>query len=152
MEAMPWYAGKAAIRKYLAELNKDKKVRSPETILTIISQLIRWLQTLEYCIFAPGFFSNYYTSPHASAKHLHQLDLNIDFNNRRAFIIEDGDNDRMTLTTVQDLANLVARAVEYEGEWPIMGGMKGSELSVGELIQLGEKIRGASEGVITTWL
>ena len=56
--------------------------------------------------------------------------------------MEHGEGDRMALTTVQDLAGVVARAVEYDGEWPVMGGIKGSERSVGELIALGEKIRG----------
>ncbi len=65
-----------------------------------------------------------------------------DFNNRRALAIEGDDDARMVATTVQDLVNVVVRAVEYDGEWPVVGGIKGSEFSVGELIALGEKIRG----------
>jgi hypothetical protein len=66
----------------------------------------------------------------------------IDFNKRRALTLDGGDDDRITLTTVQDLANVVALAVEYEGEWPVVGGMKGTEISIGELLALGEKVRG----------
>jgi hypothetical protein len=31
-EYMPWYAGKAAIREYLEDLNKDQKASSPSNI------------------------------------------------------------------------------------------------------------------------
>jgi hypothetical protein len=66
----------------------------------------------------------------------------VDFNNCRAIILEGGEKDRISLTTVQDLAKVVALAVEYEGEWPVMGGMRGSDLSLQELFNVGEKIRG----------
>lgn len=32
--------------------------------------------------------------------------------------------------------------VQYEGEWPIDGGITGGRMTVGELIALAEKIRG----------
>jgi hypothetical protein len=66
----------------------------------------------------------------------------IDFNKRRALTLDGGDDDRITLTTVQDLANVVALAVEYEGEWTVVGGIKGTEISIRELLALGEKVRG----------
>jgi hypothetical protein len=66
----------------------------------------------------------------------------IDFNKRRALTLDGGNDDRITLTTVQDLANVVTLAVEYEGEWPVVGGIKGTEISIGELLALGEKVRG----------
>ena len=34
----------------------------------------------------------------------------------------------MTLTTAADLAAAVARAVEYEGEWPEIGRIKGTRV------------------------
>lgn len=72
------------------------------------------------------------------------FELNVDLHKRRALTLEGGDNDRVTLTTAQDLAQVVARAVEYKGEWPVMGGINGDELSMGEVIAIGEKIRGKS--------
>jgi hypothetical protein len=48
----------------------------------------------------------------------------------------------ITLTTVQDFAAVVARAIEYEGEWPVVSGIRGTTVSVGELVALGEKLRG----------
>lgn len=60
-------------------------------------------------------------------------------------ILVDGDDGiRITLTAVQDIARVVARAVEYEGEWPVVGGIQGSNISIGEFIALGERIRGGS--------
>lgn len=75
-------------------------------------------------------------------KHVAMLETPFDFNNRRALTADGSDGDRVTFTTVQDLANVVARAVEYDGEWPVVGGIKGTELTVGQLIALGEKVRG----------
>lgn len=51
-------------------------------------------------------------------------------------------DDRITLTTVQDLANIVVKAVEYEREWPLYGGIRGDNMTVRELIQIGESVRG----------
>ncbi|AEO63012.1 c5a12611-8c66-427a-80e9-ed35e016708b [Thermothielavioides terrestris] len=121
---MPWYAGKVEIRKYLEDINKDKKV-------------------LEYTLFQPGLFLNYLTYPHKSAKHIVQLELPISFAHRRALMVEGSDEAKITLTTAEDLANVVARAVEYEGEWPRVGGVRGTELTLGQLLAIGERVRGA---------
>jgi hypothetical protein len=48
----------------------------------------------------------------------------------------------MTVTKVQDLANVVAEAIDYEGEWPETGGISGSRITSSELIKLAESIRG----------
>lgn len=124
-EHLPVYAGKAEIWTYLAELNKDKKV-------------------LEYCLFQPGLFTNYFAHPHQTAMHFRSFETHIDFEHRRALAVEGGDNDRVTLTTVQDMAQVVARAVEYEGGWPVNGGIKGTELPVKELLAIGERVRGSA--------
>ncbi|RSL62015.1 hypothetical protein CEP53_004888 [Fusarium sp. AF-6] len=118
-----WYAFKAETRRYLADLNKDKKV-------------------LEYCLFQPGIFTNYMTFPYNSSKHVDLFEVPINFNQRRAIVVEGGEDDLITVTTAQDLAKVVALAAEYEGEWPLVGGIQGANITVGELIKLGEKIRG----------
>jgi hypothetical protein len=71
------------------------------------------------------------------------MELPIDFNNRRALLLENGDDSQITLTTVQDLAIVVARAIDFKGEWPVISGIRGSDISIGQLISLGEKIRGS---------
>jgi hypothetical protein len=70
------------------------------------------------------------------------MELPFDFNNRRVISIDGGDDSALTLTTVQDVANVVAKAIDYEGEWPVIGGIRGTTISTKKLIALGEKIRG----------
>tara|TARA_R110002003_G_scaffold502_6_gene20094 strand:- start:11558 stop:12130 length:573 start_codon:yes stop_codon:yes gene_type:complete len=93
-------------------------------------------------------FLNYLTRPYKSAKYVKPLDTPFDFANRRALLRRGGDDDYITFTTAQDLANVVAKAVEFEGEWPVEGGITGTKLSVRELIALGEDIRGMFEHVL----
>lgn len=85
---------------------------------------------------------NYFTHPHQSAKHLHTMELFFNFEKRKALLVDGGDNDRISLITVRDLANVVVQAIEFEGEWPVVGGIRGTDISVKEFIALGEKIRG----------
>lgn len=87
---------------------------------------------------------NYLTHPHQSAKHLLPISTPIDFYRRRALILDGSDDVRITLTTVQDLANIVVAAVEYEGQWPLMGGIQGDNITMAELLGIGEKTRGIS--------
>lgn len=65
-----------------------------------------------------------------------------DFQNRRAIVVEGHEDAIMTLTTVQDLAETVAKAVDYEGEWPVHGGIQGNRFSASEIISIGERVRG----------
>ncbi|KAK6512592.1 hypothetical protein TWF481_001476 [Arthrobotrys musiformis] len=123
LDYLPWYDNKREIRSYLENLNKDKQV-------------------LEYSLFQPGLFTNYFAAPHQTAKHVFAFLLQIDFENRRAIILEGSDGDPINLVTAEDFANIVALAVEYEGVWPLVGGIKGDEVTVGQLIAIGEKIRG----------
>lgn len=89
-------------------------------------------------------FTNYFTHPYKSSKHVHPFQTQIDFLSRRALTIEGAGDARITLTTAQDLANVTALAVEYQDEWPVIGGIKGEDFSVDQIIALGEKIRGGA--------
>jgi hypothetical protein len=120
---MDWYAYKAVTRQYLEDLNKDKKV-------------------LEYCLFQPGLFTNYLTAPYRSTKHITPFSTPWDFNNRRVLVTNGFQEDRITLTTAKDLAHVVARAIDFDGEWPVVGGISGTTLTVAELIAMGENVRG----------
>src|SRR5688500_15940390 len=119
---MPWFANKVEIRQYLADLNKNEKV-------------------LEYSLFQVGLFVNYMAAPYKTAKYVHPMQLGFDFNERRAIVADSTEGKPINFLTVRDFCETVARAVEYEGEWPIIGGIKGDEITVPELVQLGEKIR-----------
>ncbi|KAH0276347.1 NAD(P)-binding protein, partial [Aureobasidium melanogenum] len=118
-----WYSYKAEIRRYLQEINKEHQV-------------------IDYTLFQCGLFLNYLTRPYNSAKHLWQIQTPFDFDQGRCIIAEGGIDSRITLTIVQDLAQVVARAIDYEHPWPVVGGISGVEMSLKQMIELGEKIRG----------
>lgn len=65
-------------------------------------------------------------------------ELWIDFNKRRAMILE-GKDGFYTLTTMNDLANVVVRAIDFAGEWPVIGGVHGTTISSSEILELGAK-------------
>lgn len=98
---------------------------------------------IEYTIFATGAFTNYFAHPHQTAKH-YRIDYPffVDIANARGFMVEGSEDVRITLITVGDVAEATARAVEYEGEWPTYGGIAAETVTIGELIKLGEEIRG----------
>lgn len=75
------------------------------------------------------------------------LDTFIDFQNRRAIVVEDHEDVVMTLTTVQDIAGVVARAVGLDGEWPKIGGIQGNSVTVSQILKIGETVRGESSPV-----
>ncbi|KAF6805454.1 hypothetical protein CMUS01_14608 [Colletotrichum musicola] len=124
IEFVPWFNHKLAVRKYLQEINKDSKV-------------------IEYTIFQAGAFTNYFAHPHQTAKH-YRIDFAFfaDVANARGFMVEGSEDAKITLTTVDDVAEVTARAVEYEGEWPSFGGIAGDTITIGELMKLGEEVRG----------
>lgn len=99
-------------------------------------------QVLEYTLFQPGLFLNYLASPYKTTKYVTPLDTFIDFQNRRAIVVDGHRDAVMTLTAVQDVAAVVARAVEYEGEWPKIGGISGNRIAVSQIIEIGERLRG----------
>jgi hypothetical protein len=143
---MPWYHPKLEMREYLKELNKDGKASSlggRQSSLARNTADTRE-QVLEYSLFQPGLFVNYLTYPYQSSKHVHAMQTPIDFGNCRALVVEGSDDARVSLITSDDLAELVARAIEYEGEWPVVGGIKADELTLRQIIDLGEKVRGTS--------
>ncbi|KAI1472630.1 NAD(P)-binding protein [Daldinia caldariorum] len=121
LDAMPWYEGKIKIAHYLEKLNEQKKV-------------------IEYTRFQVGTFMNYLAHPHKTTTHARTLPFLIDFDNQQAAAIEGSLDDVIVWTTVQDIAGVVARAVEYPGEWPAIGGITGTKATIGEVLKLGEAI------------
>lgn len=49
---------------------------------------------------------------------------------------------RVSYTAIHDIANIVVKAIDYEGEWPEIGGINGDTLSLAEEVAIGEKITG----------
>ncbi len=83
----------------------------------------------------------YLATPYKTAKHLEPLGTMIDFQNRRAIVVE-GYDAIMTYTTVHDVAAIVARAVDLDVEWPVVGGISGNRVPISALLKIGENFRG----------
>jgi len=64
-----------------------------------------------------------------------------DYQGRRGIVIHEHDP-TFTFTTVEDLAAIVAKAIEYDGEWPVIGGISGNRVPISKIIEFGEKVRG----------
>ncbi|KAF2721841.1 NAD(P)-binding protein [Polychaeton citri CBS 116435] len=141
---MPWWAGKDGVRKYLKEVNEKEKVRLI-LILGPLSCTYRDLipQLLEYTLFQPGLFLDYLAFPYKTVKYVTPLKTMLDFQNRRAIVVNgQADKTVMTLTTVHDLATVVARAVDYSGEWPVVGGISGNKVTIPQILEIGHQVRG----------
>lgn len=120
---LDWYAGKVQIREYLREKNKDKKV-------------------IEYSLFQPGWFLNYLGGNHQTSKHVKTANLLLT-NHEQGHARFAGDlTSRVTYTAIQDIVNIVVKAIDYEGEWPEYGGINGNTLTLAEEIAIGEKLKG----------
>ena len=86
-------------------------------------------------------FLDYLVSPYRTSKHIHPFQTQFDFFNRRAIVIDGDDDARISFISSRDFCAVVARAIEYEGEWPVTGGVRGDELTIGQLVAIGERIR-----------
>ncbi|KAF4989063.1 hypothetical protein FGRMN_9393 [Fusarium graminum] len=123
LDVMSWYSGKIEVAEYLESINSDKTV-------------------LEYTRFQPGAFMDYLCHPHKTSKYITTTVLNIDFQKQHAFVIEGTLDDEIVYTSVEDIANVVTRAVDYEGEWPVVGGIRGDATTTRQLLKVGEDLRG----------
>ncbi|XXG99747.1 hypothetical protein Hte_006088 [Hypoxylon texense] len=121
LDGIPWYCGKIEISRYLEDLNKEKKV-------------------IEYTRFQVGAFMNYLGHPHKTSEHVNTIGFLFDFEKQHATLLKDRLDDVIVWTDVRDIAGAVARAVEFKGEWPAVGGITGSRVTMREMLQIGEAI------------
>jgi hypothetical protein len=70
------------------------------------------------------------------------MEIPFDFANRRFITVDGSNNDQIALTTVKDLTYAVARDIDSKWGWPVVGGIRGTDISIGQLLALGEKVRG----------
>ncbi|KAK6207825.1 hypothetical protein QIS74_12906 [Colletotrichum tabaci] len=133
VEYVPWYANKLEVKRYLEEVNKDKKV-------------------IEYTLFQPGAFMNFFAYPHQTAKHYPIENPSFfDFDKGTAYILEGSETAEITLTTVEDIAEVTTRAVEYDGEWPVVGGISGQRITVGKTFEVDRlKLEDLKAGIVKT--
>ncbi|KAJ4248818.1 hypothetical protein NW762_012656 [Fusarium torreyae] len=122
LDVMSWYAGKVEVADYLENLNSKSKV-------------------IEYTRFQPGGFMDYLCHPFKTSRYLTTTAVNVDFEKQHAIVVEGTLDDKIVYTCAEDIANVVTRAIEYEGEWPVIGGISGNRITIRELLQIGEDIR-----------
>lgn len=103
------------------------------------------MQVIQYCLFQPGFFADYLAHPRRTCPHFHSMRMMIDFDNRRAIIVSGSEDTPVTITSVSDTAVTVAAALDYPKPWPEVGGVRGTQTSVREILALGERLRGPFE-------
>ncbi|KXJ85765.1 hypothetical protein Micbo1qcDRAFT_221592 [Microdochium bolleyi] len=112
----------------------------------------------EYTLFQPGLLLEYLAAPHKTTAHLDPLMTVFDFAGCRAMVVEghEADVDAMlTLTSVTDLAKAVLAMIdlpdrddEKEGvEWPRIGGICGNRLTVLQILELFERVRGQTVAI-----
>lgn len=58
-------------------------------------------------------------------------------------VVDDHEYAAITFTTVSDLAAVVARAIDYDGKWPVTGGIRGNRVTFSQIIDIGRRIRGS---------
>lgn len=85
---------------------------------------------------------NYLGHPHKVSKHISTLPFQFNFENGTALVVEGTLDNVISYTTVDDIANVVAGAVDYQGEWPSVGGFHGDSVTIGEMLKIGERVLG----------
>lgn len=91
---------------------------------------------------------NFLAHPRKTSKYVSTISLQIDLQNRTALAVDGRLDAEITYTTVQDIANVVARAVDYEGVWPTVGGIRGHKITGRRLLDIAERVLGM---LICTW-
>lgn len=111
------------MRERLRRINKDNKV-------------------IEYTLFQPGMFMEYAGYPRSTTTHVLVLPMPWSIDPGRVVIIDGHQDDVTTMTTVGDIARVVRRAIEYEGEWPEVGGIAGQYITARQFKETVEKVTG----------
>ena len=128
----------------MAEKNKNAKVSFflITTYHTGPPILTRLDQVIEYSLFQPGWFLNYLAGYRKIATHVQPTGFTVvDYEQGVARVAGSLDN-KVTYTAIRDLVNIVVKAIDYEGEWPTIGGINGNTLTLAEEIAIGERVRG----------
>lgn len=118
------YGFKVQIHEYLKQINANGPV-------------------LEYCLFQTGLFMNYLGYPNKTAKHLHTSGIYHSPGEGHSVIVDDGEGWE-TWTLIQDSAKVVARAIDYEGRWPEVGGIVGTRIKSKDMLKLMQEVCGKS--------
>lgn len=89
-------------------------------------------------------FTEYAATPHQIAKHVPPMPTLWQLNDLRVVSVKGHEDDPVSMTTAADIAGVVRLAIEYEGEWPEVGGICGQKITPREIQRATEKVRGKS--------
>ncbi|EAT87278.1 hypothetical protein SNOG_04887 [Parastagonospora nodorum SN15] len=101
---------------------------------------------LEYCLFQPSVFMDYFAHPHSLTPGLFTWTFFVDLENRRAMILDDGEIP-VVITAISDISEVLALALDDPRPWPVIGGIQGAKTTSNEILALGKKIRGGEWSV-----
>ncbi|KAK0389905.1 hypothetical protein NLU13_3478 [Sarocladium strictum] len=90
----------------------------------------------------PGIFLDYLIAPHQVSKHLPPVATASSISELRVASVRGHEDDPVVFTSVADIAGVVRRAIEYEGQWPEVSGIRGDRLSAREMQQVLERVTG----------
>ncbi|KAF5693131.1 hypothetical protein FDENT_2273 [Fusarium denticulatum] len=102
--------------------------------------------SLEYIRISIGFFSDYWGMPHTKSN-LKPFQFFLDMEKGIAVIPGSG-NEKFSVTYSEDLARFIVRLIDTDEEWPECGFLSGSDISVNELIETAERIRGSKMEIL----
>jgi nucleoside-diphosphate-sugar epimerase len=86
----------------------------------------------------------YAAYPHQLTKHVPSIPSVWLLDDSRIIAVKGYEDAPVVMTTVGDIAGVVRRAIEFEGEWPEVGGISGARVSPRELQRIVEKVKGRS--------
>jgi hypothetical protein len=98
-------------------------------------------QVLEYTLFQPSIFLDYFAHPHPLSPNLFTWPFFLDLSTRHA-ILPRSSNYPLVLTSIADDSAILLRAIEDPKPWPTIGGIRGSRLTLHELFTIAKSIRG----------
>ena len=101
-------------------------------------------QVIEYTLFQVGTFMEYIGFPRQTLKHVAVIPSVVNLESCRIIALEGHLDDPITFTSVEDIAAAVTGAIEYTGEWPVVGGISGDRISLRDVMKIGERITGSS--------
>jgi nucleoside-diphosphate-sugar epimerase len=96
---------------------------------------------LEYTLFQPSIFMDYFAHPSPLSPGLITWPFFIDFEKRRAMVLDDG-NQPLVVTAISDISEVLLLALDDPEPWPAIGGMRGERTSINKLVALGKDLRG----------
>jgi hypothetical protein len=107
-----------------------------------VLQRANCFKVIEYTKFQPGAFMDFLAHPRKTSRYISTVPLQVNLQRRSALVVAGHLDAETTYTAVQDIAHVVARAVDYQGVWPTVGGIRGHRISARRLVEIVETVLG----------